>query len=709
MVESKIMKSKMDIKGLFRQKKMDFTISHGKPQPYGATIVNGGINFSIGSTTAEGCTLVLFKRGETLPFAEIEIPEECRFGNIFAVKVHGLDPTELEYGYRFTGPENSKDPHRFDPSMVILDPYAKAVSGRQHWRETPDWQRPGLYRGLVVPTEYDWGTTTPPKIHFGKSIIYEAHVRGMTASKTAKVNNPGTFDGLREKIPYLKNLGITAIELLPIFEFDEHDGSQGDINSPDYKVNYWGYNTVNFFSPKLGYSADKTHGGQATDLKRFIHDCHQNDIEVILDVVFNHTAEGDQRGNTFSFRGVDDRIYYMLTPEGYYYNFSGCGNTLNANHPVVREMIIDSLVHWVTDYRIDGFRFDLASILDRDEFGAPMATPPLLSALTHLPVFAKTKLIAEAWDAGGLYQVGHFPSFGKFAEWNGKFRDCARKFLKGEPNQVGELALRLAGSPDLYSEGQSHLGINFITCHDGFTLNDLVSYNTKHNESNGNNNTDGADDNDSWNHGVEGPTTDLEINSLRLRQMKNAFMLLMTSVGVPMVTMGDEIARTQFGNNNVYCQDNEMSWMDWTLLEKNAELHRFLKLLIKIRKTQVALEKSHPRRDDHVTSFHGTKPWAADYSSESRFLAMMVDETRIGAGTDTDIVYVAFNTYWEGLEVELPGLPEGRTWYIAANTGVSKPNDISELGSEPILENQKFIFVGPRSSILLLGKSHNIT
>lgn len=684
--------------------KRQFRVSHGTPRPFGATVVKGGVNFCIGSSTADACTLVIFKRGEATPLVEIPIPEDYRFGNVYAIKVHDIDHREIEYGYRFFGPSDIEEGGRFDPTKILLDPYAKSISGREVWRAPPDWLRPGLYRGYVVHDDFDWGDSVPPKIPLSQSVIYEAHVRGMTASPSSNVDHPGTYDGLRQKIPYLKDLGVTAIELLPIFEFDEHDGATGDPDSPDYRLNYWGYNTVNYFAPKRGYSIDHNVFDGTTDLKRLIRDCHKAGIEVILDVVFNHTAEGDHRGNTFSFRGIDDKVYYMLTPEGWYYNFSGCGNVLNANHPVVRSKIIDCLIHWVTEYRIDGFRFDLASILDRDEFGAPMATPPLLASLTHLPIFAKTKLIAEAWDAGGLYQVGHFPSFGRFAEWNGKFRDTARKFLKGEAGQVGDLAMRLAGSPDLYLNSESHLGINFITCHDGFTLNDLVSYNEKHNEPNGHGNSDGADDNNSWNHGAEGETDDPEINALRMRQMKNAFVLLVSAVGVPMISMGDEIARTQMGNNNAYCHDNEITWMDWSRLKTHGELHRFVRRLLQFKHQQPAFQRAFPSYNDNVTSFHGTAAWRPDYSSESRYLGMMLDETHDIGDPDLDIVYVAFNTYWEALNVELPELPLGRSWRVLANTGVASPHDIYDAGQEPLIENQAEVLVGPRSTMILVGR-----
>ena len=434
------------------------------------------------------------------------------------------------------------------------------------------------------------------------------HVRGFTRHASSGVKFPGTFAGVREKIPYLKSLGVNCVEFLPIYEFDEFDNSRPSPVTGERLLNYWGYSTVGFFAPKSAYAATGKMGMQVDELKSLVKALHKEGIEVILDVVFNHTAEGNERGPYISFKGLDNKTYYMLTPEGYYYNFSGTGNTLNCNNPVVRSLVVDCLRYWVTDYHIDGFRFDLASILGRDPWGAPLSNPPLLESLAFDPVLAKCKLIAEAWDAGGLYQVGSFPAYGRWAEWNGKYRDCIRKFLKGDGRMVGEMGQRLQGSPDLYGRRGATASVNFVTCHDGFTLHDLVSYNEKHNEVNGEDNRDGGNDNESWNCGAEGPTEDQEINQLRRQQVKNALAMLLVSRGVPMLLMGDEVGRTQGGNNNAYCLDNETSWLDWGLREHNAELFDFVRHFLAFRKAQPGIAES-VRSPDSVgpVSWHGTR------------------------------------------------------------------------------------------------------
>ena len=536
----------------------EFKLRAGRPLPFGATRVEGGINFSISSRHASSCTLVLFKKRQSEPMAEIPFPDEFRIGNVFAMVVFGLDYENIEYGFRMDGPYNPQEGHRFDPTKILLDPYAKVIGGRDVWGVQPDWNDIYQHRGRIVFDDFDWQSDRPLEIPIEDLIIYEMHVRGFTRHPSSGVKHPGTFAGIREKIPYLKELGINCIELMPIFEFDEFENSRTHPETGELLLNYWGYSQVGFFAPKAGYAATGKFSMQVDELKALIQDLHNNGIEVFLDVVFNHTAEGNENGPTISFRGIDNQTYYMLTPEGYYYNFSGTGNTLNCNNPMVRNMVLDCLRYWAAEYHIDGFRFDLASILGRDPWGAPLSNPPLLENLAFDPILAKCKLIAEAWDAGGLYQVGSFPSYGRWAEWNGKYRDTVRKFLKGDMGQVGEMAQRIQGSPDLYWWRGPSASINFITAHDGFTLADLVSYNHKHNEANGEHNNDGSNDNDSWNCGWEGPTDDPEINALRCRQIKNAVAFLMVSQGVPMILMGDEIGRTQQGNNNAYCHDNEL-------------------------------------------------------------------------------------------------------------------------------------------------------
>ena len=456
----------------------------------------------------------------------------------------------------------------------------KCLGGRDLWREKPDWDDIYQHRARLSFDDFDWEGDTALEIPSKDLMIYEAHVRGFTASPTSGVSAPGTFAGLREKIPYLKALGINCLELLPIYEFDEWENNRLHPETGELLLNYWGYSTVGFFAPKAGYAATGGLGMQVDELKNLIKELHRAGIEVMLDVVFNHTAEGDQRGPYISYRGIDNKTYYILTPEGYYYNFSGCGNTLNCNHPVVRNMVLDCLRYWAAEYHIDGFRFDLASILGRDQNGAPLPNPPLLESLAYDPVLSKCKLVAEAWDAGGLYQVGSFPAYGRWAEWNGKYRDSIRKLIKGEEGMLGELSNRLQGSPDLYWYRGPTASLNFITCHDGFTLRDMVTYNDKHNEANGEHNSDGANDNNSWNCGAEGETDDAGINALRDRQLRNAATILFLSRGVPMLLMGDEIGHTQYGNNNSYCHDNEISWINWdNAKKKSGQLRFFSKLL----------------------------------------------------------------------------------------------------------------------------------
>lgn len=692
----------------------DFKLRRGRPFPFGATLVPGGVNFSIFSSHATSCTLVLFKKHATEPMAEIPFPDEFRIGNVYSTIVFDLDYENLEYGYRLDGPFNPDEGHRFDKSKIVMDPYAKIIGGRDIWGVTPDWNNIYHHRARLAFDDFDWEDDRPLEIPPEDQIIYEMHVRSFTKHPSSGAKHPGTFAGIRDKIAYLKELGVNAIELMPIYEFDEFENSRPNPTNPDQMLfNYWGYSTVGFFAPKAGYAATGKLGMQVDEVKTLVKELHKNGIEVILDVVFNHTAEGDQRGPTISFRGIDNKTYYMLTPEGYYFNFSGCGNTLNCNNPIVRNMVLDCLRYWAAEYHIDGFRFDLAAILGRDPWGAPLANPPLLETLAFDPILAKCKLIAEAWDAGGLYQVGSFPAFGRWAEWNGKYRDSIRKFLKGD-GTVADAAQRLSGSPDLYAwAGRAPAtSINFITAHDGFTLMDLVSYNSKHNEANGENNMDGSNDNDSWNCGVEGATDDPEINALRQRQVKNAVAMLMVSQGVPMILMGDEVGRTQFGNNNTYCHDNELNWLDWKLLQSNADLFRFFKNCIAFRKAHPVLRnRYHFQNRDYVgsgypdISWHGTKAWYADWAPYSRTIAFLLCGKHAKEGTVPDnFIYVAMNMHWESHWFEIPGLPEGMQWQVFANTGAAAPADICPPGSEVVLENQQGLMMRDRSVAILVGQ-----
>jgi glycogen operon protein len=626
--------------------------------------------------------------------------------------VFGLDHETLEYGYRMDGPFDPQAGHRFDKNVVLMDPYAKVIGGRDVWGQTPKWNQPFQHRARVLQEDFDWQDDRPLEIPAEDLVIYEAHVRSFTRHASSNVRHPGTYAGLREKIPYLKSLGINCLELMPIFEFDEFENSSVNPETGERRYNYWGYSTVGFFAPKAGYAATGPLGMQADELKTLVKELHKNGIEVMLDVVFNHTAEGDQRGPTISFRGLDNRVYYMLTPEGYYFNFSGCGNTLNCNNPVVRQHVLDCLRYWVSEYHIDGFRFDLAAILGRDPMGVPLANPPLLEHLANDPVLGRCKLVAEAWDAGGLYQVGSFPAYGRWAEWNGKYRDTLRKFLKGDMGQVPDLSLRLQGSPDLYYGRGTAASVNFITCHDGFTLYDTVAFNGKHNEANGEHNNDGSNDNHSWNCGWEGETSDPTINELRVQQMKNAAAMLLVSQGIPMILMGDEVGRTQDGNNNTYCHDNKLNWFDWWLVEENAELLRFFRTMIAFRHAHPVLRsRDHLRHADYANaglpdiSWHGTRAWQPDWSGTSRVLAFMLTgkHAKGGRAVDDDI-YVAMNSYWEPLSFQLPPASAGRQWHCAIDTGAASPQDCHPTGQEPRLGQQDEITVGGRSVVILVGK-----
>ena len=684
----------------------------GHVLPFGATMVPNGVNFSIYSSASTSCTLVLFEKNAEQPFAEIPFPKEFMIGNVYSMIVFDLDYETLEYGYRMDGPFEPEIGHRFDKGKILSDPYAKAIGGRDTWLAPPNWDKLYPFRSRLVFEDFDWEEDKPLETPIEDLIVYEMHVRSFTNHPTSGVKFKGTFTGLKEKIPYLLELGINCVELMPIYEFDEYEHSKKDPETGELLVNYWGYSTLNFFAPKSGYAATGKYGMQVDELKTLIKELHNNGIEVLLDVVFNHTAEGDHRGPTISFKGIDNKTYYMLTPEGYYYNFSGTGNTLNCNHPVVRSMVLDCLRYWASEYHIDGFRFDLAAILGRSQDGSPLSNPPLLESLAYDPVLAKCKLIAEAWDAGGLYQVGSFPFYGRWAEWNGKYRDTIRKFLKGDEGVVGDLSQRVQGSPDMYQARGVTAGINFITCHDGFTLYDMVTYNEKHNEANGENNQDGNNDNLSWNCGWEGETNDDYINTLRHKQIKNALAILMVSQGVPMILMGDEMGRTQYGNNNTYCHDNELNWLNWELKEKNADLYNFTKHIVSLRRNHpVFRNKDHFRNTDYMNtgfpdiSFHGTRAWQADWSASSRVFAFMLDGGHAKSGfVGDDILYVAMNMHWESIGFELPQLPEGKHWHVSVNTEMATPFDFHPISDEPRIEDQYHFMVGARSVIILIGK-----
>ncbi len=643
-----------------------FEVRPGFYEINGATAIPGGINFTIHSNQATSCELLLFHRKEAEPYAVIPFPQHYRIGNCYSMIIFNLDVWNLEYAYRLDGPYNPKKGVIFNKNKILLDPYAKAVAGLREWGV--DEVEDNEYHARVVRDDFDWGNCKQPLTPMEDLIIYEMHVRGFTKDQSSGVDFPGTFDGIRQKLPYLKELGITAVELMPIFEFDEmHDHRE---YNGQQLIDYWGYNTVSFFSPNTAYCSKPEYNKEGNELKRVIKLLNENGIEVFLDVVFNHTAEGNENGPYFSFKGIDNNIYYMLTPDGYYYNFSGCGNTLNCNHPIVRQMIINCLHYWVIAYRIDGFRFDLASILGRNEDGSPMSKPPLLESLAFDPILGNVKLIAEAWDAGGMYQVGTFPSWNRWMEWNGKYRDDIRSFLKGDSGREQVAANRITGSPDIYNpDDRGHFAsINFITCHDGFTLHDLYAYNTKHNEANGWNNTDGSNDNFSWNCGIEGETEDEPVNRLRRRLVKNACVTLMLSRGIPMFLAGDEFGNTQFGNNNGYCQDNEISWLDWKLLEKNRDLFSFFQYMIWFRKVHriLRINTESCSMNYPMVSQHGLHPFWCDYQSNHHYVGIMfAGKNHRG---DDELVYLALNAYWEPQTIELPAPPQGYGWFVAVDT-----------------------------------------
>ena len=636
----------------------------------GATALSDGVCFTIHSQGATSCELLLYEPYAKEPFAILKYPDNYRIGNVFSMIVFDLDVEDFQYAFRLDGPYDKKKGLLFDKHKPLLDPYAKAVVGQSEWGQKPDAFLG--YRGRVVKNNFDWGITKPSIIPMEDLIIYEMHVRGFTKDASSGVAHPGTFHGIMEKIPYLKELGINAVELMPIFEFDEMRDHRVIVGRE--LLDYWGYNTVSFFAPNTSYASDREYNHVGTELKQLIKTLKENGIEVILDVVFNHTAEGNEDGPFFSFKGIDNNVYYMLTPDGNYYNFSGCGNTVNCNHPVVQQMIVECLRYWVTTYRVDGFRFDLASILGRNEDGTPMDKPPLLQTLAFDPILGDVKLIAEAWDAGGLYQVGNFPSWKRWSEWNGKYRDDLRDFLKGGYWKAPEAALRISGSSDLYNpfERGTNASINFITCHDGFSLYDLYSYNHKHNEANGWNNTDGSDDNRSWNCGTEGDTKDPLILKLRYRMIKNAFAVLICSRGTPMFLSGDEFCDTRFGNNNPYCQDNLTSWLDWKLLDTHRDIFEFCKYMIHFRRNHPAIRKSIAQSHCGFPpiSQHGATPWDDNFTQDSKIVCTMF------AGHDEkqdleDIVYLAVNPYWESILIHLPKLPEPLQWHLAVDTSLS--------------------------------------
>ena len=675
----------------------------------GATPLQNGVNFTIHTCGGTSCELLLFHRAQEEPFAVLPFPEAYKIGDVYSMIVYGLNIDEFEYAYRVDGPYCPEKGLLFDKNKILLDPYAKAVAGQRTWGIR--WDH--TYHARVVKDRFDWGDMPQSKKELCDLIIYELHVRDFTHHPSSGVQHRGTFSGLMEKIPYLKELGINAVELMPIFEFDETMNSR----TVDGKqlLECWGYNTVGFFAPNSSYAAANEHNQEGTELKTLIKALHDNGIEVILDVVFNHTAEGNEKGNTFSFKGFDNNIYYMLTPDGNYYNFSGCGNTLNCNHPVVQLLILECLRYWTINYRVDGFRFDLASILGRNEDGSPMNNPPLLRTLADDSILSNVKLIAEAWDAGGLYQVGSFPASGRWAEWNGRYRDSLRSYLKGDSWNAWDAAWSISGSGDLYggyydNTHSNYAGynscVNFLTCHDGFTLYDLYAYNDKHNEANGWNNTDGANDNRSWNCGAEGETDDPEVLSLRRRMIRNACAVLMCSRGTPMFLAGDEFGNTKFGNNNSYCQDNITSWLDWRMLEKNKDLFEFFKFMIAFRKKHPVIHKQLPTSVCGMDPIHthNLNAEETDIPRDARTFCVSFAGYDKEKGKD-DLIYVAVNTFWEDVTITLPNLHGRGAWHLIVNTYGDGNGHYCYPEGQEVRIDRSFV-MRPRSVAVFTGRDY---
>ena len=675
----------------------------------GATPLQNGVNFTIHTCGGTSCELLLFHRAQEEPFAVLPFPEAYKIGDVYSMIVYGLNIDEFEYAYRVDGPYCPEKGLLFDKNKILLDPYAKAVAGQRTWGIR--WDH--TYHARVVKDRFDWGDMPQSKKELCDLIIYELHVRDFTHHPSSGVQHRGTFSGLMEKIPYLKELGINAVELMPIFEFDETMNSR-TIDDKQL-LECWGYNTVGFFAPNSSYAAANEHNLEGTELKTLIKALHDNGIEVILDVVFNHTAEGNEKGNTFSFKGFDNNIYYMLTPDGNYYNFSGCGNTLNCNHPVVQQLILECLRYWTINYRVDGFRFDLASILGRNEDGSPMNNPPLLRTLADDSILSNVKLIAEAWDAGGLYQVGSFPASGRWAEWNGRYRDSLRSYLKGDSWNAWDAAWSISGSGDLYggyydNTHSNYAGynscVNFLTCHDGFTLYDLYAYNDKHNEANGWNNTDGANDNRSWNCGAEGETEDPEVLALRRRMIRNACAVLMCSRGTPMFLAGDEFGNTKFGNNNSYCQDNITSWLDWRMLEKNKDLFEFFKFMIAFRKKHPVIHKQLPTSVCGMDPIHthNLNAEETDIPRDARTFCVSFAGYDKEKGKD-DLIYVAVNTFWEDVTITLPNLHRRGAWHLSVNTYGDGNGHYCYPEGQEVRIDRSFV-MRPRSVAVFTGRDY---
>lgn len=709
------------------------SVQPGKPLPAGATLEHDGVNFTLFTRNGTKVFLDIFQNpDDASPYFTCEFdPQINKTGDLWHAKIVGLKAGAL-YLYRVDGPFLPEEGHRFNKKQYLFDPYAKALTNVSIFKNLPpNYVTPvdvmdiefssirsaaGFPKCIVIDDVFDWQGDKPLNYKLQNCVIYETHLRGFTKSKTAKVKNPGTFSALTEKIDYLKDLGITSVELLPIHEFDAYENT--NVNPKDGKrlKNYWGYSTIAFMAPKASYAASTKIGGQVEEFKTMVREMHKAGIEIILDIVFNHTAEGNEHGITLNFRGLDNSIYYILCSDQkqYYTNYSGCGNTFNCNHPVVREYILNCLKYWVIDMHVDGFRFDLGSILGRDNKGNLMPNPPVLEWIAEDPVLRNTKIIAEAWDAGGAYQVGCFPG-GRWAEWNDRFRDDIRRFWRGDDYLATAAATRVSGSSDLYSySGRKPFhSINFITSHDGFTMNDLVCYNGKHNDENGENNHDGSDNNSSYNYGFEGPSMNEAIESVRTRQVKNIMLTLILSQGTPMLLAGDEFRRTQNGNNNAYCQDSEISWVDWSLLKKNAEVYRFVKMAIALRKAHPALRRPEFFTGQDISlnnlsdiSWFDEEGNTPDWEKLNHFLAFRLSgsQQEIVSDKDDNDFFLMMNSSVKDVTVQLPLPSEGKKWLRCVDTSVESPGDFLDEGKEELLEEQKIYILPARSFAILLSR-----
>ncbi len=698
-------------------------VQAGNPLPIGGAHQQGiGVNFVLFSRHATGVRLEFYQNSEDAsPSRIIDFdPVRHRTGEVWHVWVRGIPAGQL-YGYRVEGPYLPEEGHRFNPHKLLLDPYARAIAGVENWEflaargydsssSLADLSVSTVDNGGTTPKcifthdHFDWETDSPPKHSASDTVIYETHVRGFTIHPSSGVAHPGTFAGLTEKIPYLQDLGVTAIELMPILEFNENESNRLNPITGERLRNYWGYDPVAFFAPKGSYCIGDPHGQQILEFREMVKAFHRAGIEVILDIVLNHTAEGDELGPTISLRGIENSIFYMLQENGcrYYKNFSGVGNTLNANHPVVREFVRNVLRYWVMHMHVDGFRFDLASVLGRDEHGNILRNAPLLEGIAEDPILRDVKIIAEAWDAGGAYQVGSF-STQRWTEWNGRFRDDVRRFWVGDAGMIGSFASRICGSSDLYrSSGKGPASsLNFVTCHDGFTLNDLVSYKEKHNDENGEFNRDGTDANYSDNCGLEGLSQDAGVEGMRNRLIKNFLLTLFISRGVPMLLGGDEFRRTQRGNNNAYCQDNEVSWFDWSLLETHTEIQRFTRGMIAFRRAHPVLRREKFYTDADIKWFgpNGATPDWADQRQKS-LACLILGQTMLGQ-TEPDL-FLLFNADTRSVDFSIPALPAGKIWRLAVDTSRTAPDDLFDRGKEPSLQGQIGFRLEPRSSAIFL-------